>query len=109
MKKHIEDIIEIILEDVSCDHQEIDEHPRGPKYDNVTYCLKDEKKVIEKCIEAIPARLIERPEKKEAKISKATQLIQSRCIHRRMGIMTEGGHKFFHCQDCGKPFPEKEI
>jgi len=46
---------------------------------------------------------------KEAKISKTTRLIQSRCIHRRMGIMTEGEHKFFHCQDCGKPFSEKEI
>ena len=48
-------------------------------------------------------------EQKETRVSKTTRLIQSRCIHRRMGVMTKGGHKFFHCQDCGKPFPEKEI
>ncbi|MBA7465196.1 hypothetical protein ES707_00358 [subsurface metagenome] len=48
-------------------------------------------------------------EQKEIRVSKITRLIQSRCIHRRMRVMTEGGHKFFHCQDCGKPFPEKEI
>lgn len=62
MKEYIESIIDIILEDVSCDHQEIDEFPHGPKFDDVTYSLKDPLAVIEKCIEAIPARLIERPE-----------------------------------------------
>lgn len=62
MKEYIEKIIEIILEDVSCEHQEIDEFPHGPKFDDPTYSLEDEKAVIEKCIKAIPARLIERPE-----------------------------------------------
>jgi len=62
MKEYIESIIEIILEDVSCVHQEIEEFPHGPKHDDPTYCLNDPLAVIEKCIEAIPARLIERPE-----------------------------------------------
>ena len=62
MKEHIEKIIEIVLKDVSCEHQEIEEHPRGPKIDDATYSLENEKAVIKKCIEAIPARLIERPE-----------------------------------------------
>ncbi len=37
------------------------------------------------------------------------QLIQSRCIHRRIGILTEEGHSFLYCQDCVKKFPDKEI
>lgn len=61
MKEYIEKIIEIILENVSCEHQEIEEYPRGPKQDNPTYFLENENAVIEKCIKAIPARLIERP------------------------------------------------
>ena len=62
MKEYIEKIIEIILQDVSCEHQEIEEYPRGPKQDDPTYFLENVKSVIEQCIEAIPARLIERPE-----------------------------------------------
>lgn len=62
MKEFIENIIEIILEDVSCEHQEIDEFPHGPKHDDPTYFLNDQKAIILKCVEAIPARLIERPE-----------------------------------------------
>lgn len=62
MKEYIEEIIEIILEDVSCSHQKIEEFPHGPKHDDPIYCLNDPIAVIEKCIEAIPARLIERPE-----------------------------------------------
>lgn len=54
MKEFIEKIIEIILEDVSCEHQEIKEYPRGPKQDDPTYALNDEKGVIEQCIKAIP-------------------------------------------------------
>lgn len=62
MKEYIEKIIEIILEDVSCEHQIEEEYSGGPAFDDVAYSLKDEKMVIEKCIKAIPARLIERPE-----------------------------------------------
>ena len=62
MKEYIEKIIEIILEDVSCEHRIEEEYSGGPAFDDVAYSLKDEKMVIEKCIEAIPARLIERPE-----------------------------------------------
>ena len=61
MKEYIESIIEIILEDVSCEHQE-DSDGAGRKYDDVSYWLKNQKAVMEKCIEAIPTRLIERPE-----------------------------------------------
>ena len=50
MKEYIEKIIEIVLEDVSCEHQEIEEYPRGPKHDDPTYSLKDENAVIEKCL-----------------------------------------------------------
>ena len=76
MKKYIEKIIEIILEDVSCDHPEIEEYPRGPKQDDPTYFLENENAVIEKCIEAIPARLIERPEiTEEFMEKKMTELI----------------------------------
>ncbi len=62
MKEYIESIIEIILENVSCEHQEVEEYPRGPKQDDPTYSLENEQMVIEQCIKAIPARLIERPE-----------------------------------------------
>lgn len=61
MKEYIESIIEIILENVSCSHEFVEEYPRGPKLDNAAYMLNDEKVVIEKCIKAIPTRLIERP------------------------------------------------
>ncbi|MCK4760500.1 MAG: hypothetical protein KAT69_10655 [Candidatus Aminicenantes bacterium] len=54
MKEYIEKIIEIILENISCEHQEIEEYPRGPKQDNPTYFLEDEKAVIEKCLKAMP-------------------------------------------------------
>ena len=72
MKEYIEKIIEIILEDVSCEHQEIEEYPRGPKQDDPTYSLENEQAVIEQCIEAIPARLIERPEITEEFMKKKT-------------------------------------
>ncbi|MCK5127954.1 MAG: hypothetical protein KAR42_16975 [candidate division Zixibacteria bacterium] len=62
MKEYIEKIIEIILDNVSCEHQEIEEYPRGPKQDDPTYSLENEQMIIEQCIKAIPARLIERPE-----------------------------------------------
>ncbi len=56
MKEYIEKIIEIILENVSCEHQEIEEHPRGPKFNDPTYSLEDEKAVIEKCLKVLPAK-----------------------------------------------------
>ncbi|MCK4647244.1 MAG: hypothetical protein KAU46_13400 [Candidatus Aminicenantes bacterium] len=75
MKEFIESIIEIILEDVSCDHQIEEEYSGGPAFDDVAYSLNDEKAVIRKCVEAIPARLIERPEITEGFIDKkATEL-----------------------------------
>ncbi len=50
------------------------------------------------------------PKRREAKTRKEViQLIQSRCIHRRMGILTEEGHSFLYCQDCEEKFPNKEI
>lgn len=62
MKEYIESIIEIVLEDASCEHRIEEEYSGGPAFDDVSYSLKNEKMVIKKCIEAIPARLIERPE-----------------------------------------------
>lgn len=73
MKEYIEKIIEIILENVSCEHQEIEEYPRGPKHDDPTYSLEDEKTVIDKCLKALPARLIERPEITEEWIEEKAQ------------------------------------
>ena len=62
MEKYIEAIIEIVLEHVTCLHQIQEEHPRGPKFDNATDGIDDEQELMKKCIKAIPARLIERPE-----------------------------------------------
>ena len=53
MKKNIEKIIEIILDNVSCEHHELEEHPRGPKLDDPTYFLESEKAVIEKCLSVL--------------------------------------------------------
>ena len=50
MEKYIEAIIEIVLDNVSCHHQEIEEYPRGPKFDDPTYSLGNEKEVIKKCL-----------------------------------------------------------
>lgn len=50
---------------------------------------------------------------KEAKDREIIQLIQSRCVHRRMGILKLGiflyDQKFLYCQDCLKSFPGKTI
>ena len=51
--KWIEDIIEIVLESVSCDHS-IDEDGAGKPYDSVAFSLNYEQDVIKKCVEAIP-------------------------------------------------------
>lgn len=50
MKKYIEAIIEIVLEHVTCLHQIQEEHPRGPKQDDVTYGIDNEQEVIKKCL-----------------------------------------------------------
>ena len=54
MKKFIEAIIEIVLEHVCCTHQLIDEHPRGPKFDDVTYGIDDEQELMKKCLKQKP-------------------------------------------------------
>lgn len=50
---------------------------------------------------------------KEAKDREIIQLIQSRCVHRRMGILKVAKAfyqaKILYCQDCEKLFPGKEI
>lgn len=62
MEKYIEEIIEIVLENVSCDHPQRDEYsPGGIGMAEVEYSLMNEKKVIKKAIAALPARLIEKP------------------------------------------------
>ena len=52
-------------------------------------------------------------ERKEAKDRKIIQLIQSRCVHRRMEILKVAEdfyhRKILYCQDCLKRFPEKTI
>lgn len=51
--KWIEDIIEIVLDSVSCDHQ-LDSDGAGKTYDDVSFSLDDEEDVLKKCVEAIP-------------------------------------------------------
>lgn len=51
--KWIEDIIDIVMESVSCDHS-IDHDGAGKSYDSVSYSLNYEQDVIKKCVEAIP-------------------------------------------------------
>lgn len=46
---------------------------------------------------------------KEAKDRETIQLIQSRCKHRRRGIVSQEGHNVQYCQDCNKIFYDKEI
>lgn len=50
---------------------------------------------------------------KEARDREIIQLIQSRCVHRRMGILKVAKAfyqvKILYCQDCEKLFPEKKI
>ena len=46
---------------------------------------------------------------KEAKKREIIQLVQSRCKHRRMGVLSQEGHNLLYCQDCNKPFYNKEI
>lgn len=54
MEKYIEAIIEIVLDNVSCMHQEQEEHPRGPRYYDATYHLDNEQEVIKKCLKLKP-------------------------------------------------------
>lgn len=54
MEKYIEEIIEIVLDNVSCDHSIEKGYPGRPIHD-VTYSLDNEQEVIKKCLAAIPA------------------------------------------------------
>jgi len=40
----------------------------------------------------------------EESYAKLVELIQSNCVHRRLGVFSEEGHNFVHCLDCGKRF-----
>ena len=55
----------------------------------------------------------ETKEKKEAKDREIIQLIQSRCAHRRRGVISEKGHNItvfmFYCQDCLKILYDEEL
>lgn len=46
-------------------------------------------------------------EKKEAKDREIIQLIQSRCVHRRQGIVKDSDNVLY-CQDCEKVLYGKE-
>lgn len=52
MKKFIAKLIEIILEDVSCEHT-TDSDGSGKKFHDVSYSLQNENEIIEKCLEEI--------------------------------------------------------
>jgi len=52
MEKLIEEIIEIVLDNVSCEHCQLDECSTGGSVD---YSLDNEKEVMKKCLAAIPA------------------------------------------------------
>lgn len=41
--------------------------------------------------------------------AKLTELIQSNCVHRRLGVLSEEGHNFVYCQDCEKRFYKLDI
>lgn len=53
MEKYIEEIIEIVLDNISCEHS-VGESLGLEGYD-VYYSLDNEKEVIKKCLAAIPA------------------------------------------------------
>ena len=46
---------------------------------------------------------------KEARKREIVQLVQSRCKHKRKGVVSEEGHNISHCLDCGKIFYGEEI
>jgi len=46
---------------------------------------------------------------KEAKKREIIQLVQSRCKHRRRGVISEEGHNVIYCQDCLKTFYGEDI
>lgn len=46
---------------------------------------------------------------KEAKKREVIQKVQSRCKHRRRGIVSQEGHNVQYCQDCNKIFYGKDI
>ena len=61
MEKYIEEVIEIVLDNVSCEHQISGEYTRGMRVADVTYCLDNEQEVIKKCLAAFSRRLEVRP------------------------------------------------
>lgn len=46
---------------------------------------------------------------KERKNKRTIQLIQSRCVHRRRGVLSQDGHNVLYCQDCLKTFDGEDI
>lgn len=55
MEKYIEEIIEIVLDNVSCEHPYVVEHGKeGIAMAQVEYSLMNEKEVMKKCLAAIP-------------------------------------------------------
>ena len=54
MEKYIEEIIEIVLDNISCEHTE-DSDGSGKRFHNVSFCLENEQEVMKKCLAAIPA------------------------------------------------------
>ena len=52
MEKVMEEIIEVILADVSCEHQ-VDSDGAGRKYDSVIYTLNNEQEVIKTAIKML--------------------------------------------------------
>ncbi len=66
-EKLIEEIIEIVLGNASCEHQEQEKYPRGPRYDDVTYNLNNEQEVIRKCVALIKKEVPEEWIDKKAK------------------------------------------
>lgn len=75
MEKYIEEIIEIVLDNVSCEHQEIEDTLHGPTFDDPTYSLEDEEAVIEKCLEILPRKPGITEEFIEKKARKLHQLV----------------------------------
>lgn len=50
--KLIEEIIEVVLDNVSCEHQAPDEYSTRGRGGSVDYSLDNEEKVMKKCLEA---------------------------------------------------------
>lgn len=53
MEKVIEEIIEIVLDNVSCEHQPYEEYGTGGRGGSVDYSLDNEQEVIEKALKVL--------------------------------------------------------